>query len=183
MISTDLTALLGINHPVVLAPMATVSGARLTRAVSEAGGFGILGGGYGDKGWLQTEIAKLDDVDGAFGIGFVTWSLAKDPELLEVALAADPRAIMLSFGDPAPFADASMTQALASSARFKVRRWLTGPSTPERMYSSRRAPRQAGTAPRVQRSTSCQRSSTWRPAGCPSSPPAVLPTDEALRRC
>ena len=48
-ISTDLTALLGIRHPVLLAPMDTIAGSRLTRAVSEAGGFGILGGGYGDR--------------------------------------------------------------------------------------------------------------------------------------
>jgi nitronate monooxygenase len=39
-----------------------------------------------------------------FGIGFITWSLAKQPELLDVALAVRPRAIMLSFGDPTPFA-------------------------------------------------------------------------------
>ena len=39
-----------------------------------------------------------------FGIGFITWSLAKQPELLDIALKAKPRAIMLSFGDPEPFA-------------------------------------------------------------------------------
>src|SRR6185295_9477525 len=103
-ISTDLTALLGIRHPVLLAPMDTISGSRLTRAVSEAGGFGILGGGYGDRARLEAETAKLKDCAGPFGIGFITWSLAKQPELLDIALDAKPRAIMLSFGDPAPFA-------------------------------------------------------------------------------
>ena len=103
-IRTDLTALLGIRHPVLLAPMDTISGSRLTRAVSEAGGFGILGGGYGDRARLEVETAKLKDCAGPFGIGFITWSLAKKPELLDIALAANPRAIMLSFGDPAPFA-------------------------------------------------------------------------------
>jgi nitronate monooxygenase len=103
-ISTDLTALLGIRHPVLLAPMDTISGSRLTRAVSGAGGFGILGGGYGDRARLEAETAKLNDFAGPFGIGFITWSLAKKPELLDIALAANPRAIMLSFGDPAPFA-------------------------------------------------------------------------------
>ena len=103
-ISTDLTALLGIRHPVLLAPMDTISGSRLTRAVSEAGGFGILGGGYGDRARLEAETAKLNDFAGPFGIGFITWSLAKQPELLDIALHANPRAIMLSFGDPAPFA-------------------------------------------------------------------------------
>ncbi|HMM90193.1 NAD(P)H-dependent flavin oxidoreductase [Bradyrhizobium sp.] len=103
-ISTDLTALLGIRHPILLAPMDTIAGSRLTRAVSEAGGFGILGGGYGDRARLEAETAKLKDFAEPFGIGFITWSLAKKPELLDIALGANPRAIMLSFGDPAPFA-------------------------------------------------------------------------------
>ena len=103
-IATPLTTLLGIKHPIMLAPMDTIAGARLVRVVSEAGGFGLLGGGYGDKARLETETAKLKDFSGRFGIGFITWSLARQPELLDIALAARPRAIMLSFGDPAPFA-------------------------------------------------------------------------------
>ena len=103
-IATPLTSLLEINHPVLLAPMDVIAGARLTAAVSAAGGFGILGGGYGDKAWLEQETAKLKRTSAPFGIGFITWSLAKRSELLDIALAARPSAIMLSFGDPAPFA-------------------------------------------------------------------------------
>src|SRR5260370_19530656 len=103
-ISTALTALLGIRHPILLAPMDKISGSRLVRAVSDAGGFGILGAGYGDRTRLETETAKLKGFAAPFGIGFITWSLAKQPELLDIALEARPRAIMLSFGAPAPFA-------------------------------------------------------------------------------
>lgn len=103
-ISTPLTVRLGIRHPILSAPMDVIAGARLTAAVSAAGGFGILGGGYGDRAWLERETAKLADIAEPFGIGFITWSLAKQPELLDIALRARPRAIMLSFGDPAPFA-------------------------------------------------------------------------------
>ncbi|QHO77251.1 2-nitropropane dioxygenase [Bradyrhizobium sp. CCBAU 051011] len=103
-ISTPLTARLGIQHPILSAPMDVIAGARLTSAVSAAGGFGILGGGYGDRAWLEQETAKLAGASDPFGIGFITWSLAKQPELLDIALEAGPRAIMLSFGDPKPFA-------------------------------------------------------------------------------
>jgi nitronate monooxygenase len=103
-ISTPLTARLGIQHPILSAPMDVIAGARLTAAVSAAGGFGILGGGYGDRAWLEQETAKLAGIAEPFGIGFITWSLAKQPELLDIALRARPRAIMLSFGDPQPFA-------------------------------------------------------------------------------
>src|SRR5262249_48442428 len=103
-LDTSLTARLGIRHPILSAPMDVIAGARLAAAVSEAGGFGILGGGYGDKAWLEQETARLKTCAAPFGIGFITWSMARQSELLDVALAAKPRAIMLSFGDPKPFA-------------------------------------------------------------------------------
>jgi nitronate monooxygenase len=103
-ITTSLTALLGVPHPILLAPMDGIAGARLVTAVSDAGGFGILGGGYGEQAWLERETAKLKQCTAPFGVGFITWSLARRPELLDIALNARPRAIMLSFGDPKPFA-------------------------------------------------------------------------------
>jgi nitronate monooxygenase len=103
-IATPLTLRLGIRHPILSAPMDAIAGAQLTAAVSRAGGFGILGGGYGDQAWLEHETAKLAGLSAPFGIGFITWSLARQPDLLDIALKARPRAIMLSFGDPKPFA-------------------------------------------------------------------------------
>jgi nitronate monooxygenase len=103
-LDTTLTAGLGIRHPILSAPMDVIAGARLVAAVSEAGGFGILGGGYGERAWLEQETAKLKTCSAPFGIGFITWSMARQPELLDVALSAGPRAVMLSFGDPKPFA-------------------------------------------------------------------------------
>lgn len=43
-ITTPLTELLGIQHPIVLAGMARTSGAALAAAVSNAGGLGVIGG-------------------------------------------------------------------------------------------------------------------------------------------
>lgn len=103
-LTTALTRSLGITHPILLAPMDYVSDARLAAAVSAAGGFGILGGGYGDEAWLRRELDLLDAMHQRFGVGFITWSLAKQPHLLDVVLAHRPAAVMLSFGDPAPFA-------------------------------------------------------------------------------
>jgi nitronate monooxygenase len=106
-INTQLTKLLRIRHPILLAAMDLVADARLTVAVSEAGGFGILGAGYGDADWLERELALLAKMRGArkfpFGVGFITWSLRDQPALLDRALAAEPDAVWLSFGDPAPF--------------------------------------------------------------------------------
>jgi nitronate monooxygenase len=100
---TRLTDLFGIEQPILLAPMALVSGGRLAAAVTRAGGLGLIGGGYPDAEWLQTQI---DRAEGArVGYGFITWSLARNPGVLDVALERGPAAVMLSFGELQPFAD------------------------------------------------------------------------------
>lgn len=100
---TPLCDLLNIEHPVILAPMANASGGRLAAAVSAAGGLGLIGGGYGVRDWVEREIAEAGNQ--RVGMGFITWSLALNPDLLDTALAAAPAAVMLSFGDAAPFVD------------------------------------------------------------------------------
>jgi nitronate monooxygenase len=102
-ISTRLTERLGIRHPILLAPMDQVSDGRLAAAVSEAGGFGIIGGGYGDAAWLTREMNAAGDA--RVGVGFITWSMARRPELLDLALDRRPPAIMLSFGEVRPHAE------------------------------------------------------------------------------
>ena len=101
-ISNRVTALLQIEHPILLAPMDLVSDGALAAAVSKAGGLGLLGGGYGDGAWLEDEFVAAGNT--RVGCGFITWSLAKHPEVLDRALDHAPAAVMLSFGDPAPFA-------------------------------------------------------------------------------
>ena len=101
-LATRLTERFGLAHPVVLAPMAFAAGGRLAAAVSQAGGLGLVGGGYGDVGWIDTQLDEAGDA--AVGCGFITWSLERSPELLDHVLARRPRAILLSFGDPRPFA-------------------------------------------------------------------------------
>jgi nitronate monooxygenase len=106
-IQNRLTQMLRIQHPVLLAPMDLVSGGRLAAAVSQAGGLGLLGGGYGDGDWIDREWGRSGNA--RIGCGFITWSLAKHPHVLDRALARRPVAVMLSFGDPRPFASAIRT--------------------------------------------------------------------------
>jgi nitronate monooxygenase len=101
MLSTRLTQRLNIRHPIVSAPMAFAAGGRLAAAVSHAGGLGLIGGGYGDNGWLENEFKEAGNA--SVGCGFITWSLRKSPSLLSDVLKHAPRAVMLSFGDPRPF--------------------------------------------------------------------------------
>ncbi|TAM60643.1 nitronate monooxygenase, partial [bacterium] len=98
---TALTELLEIRHPLLLAPMAVVSGGALAAAISDAGGLGFIGVGYADERWIeaQFQVAGKSRV----GIGFITWHLHQQPRRLDVALAHKPAAVMFSFGDYAPF--------------------------------------------------------------------------------
>jgi nitronate monooxygenase len=99
---TRLTRALNLQHPIISAPMAFAGGGRLAAAVSQAGGLGLIGGGYGDAAWLQEQFKWAEGTP--VGVGFITWSLRQSPQLLTQVLTHKPRAVMLSFGDPAPFA-------------------------------------------------------------------------------
>jgi nitronate monooxygenase len=100
-LNTRLTQQLGITHPIISAPMAFAAGGKLASAVSAAGGLGLIGGGYGDQDWLDAEFRAAGNA--AVGCGFITWALKRQPQLLDLVLARNPRAIFLSFGNPQPF--------------------------------------------------------------------------------
>jgi nitronate monooxygenase len=101
-IETALTRLLGIEHPILLAPMGSAAGGRLAAAVTNAGGLGMVGSGYADADTIRKELAEAGNA--RVGVGFITWALEKNPSALDVALDARPAVVMLSFGDPTPFA-------------------------------------------------------------------------------
>lgn len=105
MLVTTLTKAFGLTHPIVLAPMGGVAGGRLAAAVSNAGGLGLVGGGYGDREWLAHELGLVQaHTKCAWGAGLITWSIGEG--ILELVLEHRPRAVMLSFGDPRPHAEA-----------------------------------------------------------------------------
>jgi nitronate monooxygenase len=105
LIKTRFTERFAIDHPIMLAPMDTVSGGRLAAAVSRAGGLGLIGGGYGNADWLEQAFA--DAGNQSVGVGFITWSLMKQPELIDLVLARKPAAFMVSFGDSEEVIDAA----------------------------------------------------------------------------
>jgi nitronate monooxygenase len=100
-IETALTRLLGIEHPILLAPMGSAAGGKLAAAVTNAGGLGLVGSGYADSNAIRKELTEAGNT--RIGIGFILWALERNPAALDVALDARPAAVMLSFGDPTPF--------------------------------------------------------------------------------
>lgn len=125
MIATALTDLLGVRVPLLNAPMTPQAGGRLARAVSEAGAFGMVG------------IEEIDTEDGIaeqlaivkrgpavpFGIGLVAWVVERRPELLDIAIAARPNLISISFGDPAPYAARIQEAGIVLASQVQSRAW------------------------------------------------------------
>jgi nitronate monooxygenase len=79
------------------------AGGALAAAVSVGGGLGLIGGGHGDPEWLARELPVVARTGKAWGVGFLAWAV--DVRAVEQALEFRPRAVMLSFGDPGPFAE------------------------------------------------------------------------------
>jgi nitronate monooxygenase len=116
MLKTRITELLGIDYPVMSAPMAMHSGGHLAAAVSKAGGLGSFGGIHPVKGadWLTGEVDYIrSQTDRPFAVGFITNFIPMFEPLFDATLEARPPVVALSFGDPAPYIE----RAKAAGAR------------------------------------------------------------------
>lgn len=104
MIRTPLTRWFDLDVPVFGAPMAGVSGGVLARAVSLAGGLGMIGVGPATAPeWITEQTRIPDESEVSFGVGLMAWVLADRPEQLTATIAAQPALVSVSFGDPGPF--------------------------------------------------------------------------------
>ncbi|MFV0432396.1 MAG: NAD(P)H-dependent flavin oxidoreductase [Leucobacter sp.] len=80
--------------------MGGVAGGRLASAVSRAGALGMIGmGSAASPRALRRELGLLDVGGAPFGVGFAAWGLAREPEMLDIALAARPALVSVSFAD------------------------------------------------------------------------------------
>lgn len=75
----------------------------MAAAVSDAGAYGQVGGGYCDLATIEAEMAQVGDA--RVGVGFITFALDEHPDALDVVLERRPPSVQLSFGDPRPWAE------------------------------------------------------------------------------
>ncbi|HEY5100335.1 MAG TPA: nitronate monooxygenase [Gaiellaceae bacterium] len=112
---TPLCDELGIDVPILSAGMGSIAGADLVAAVSEAGGFGVLGVSGVSPEVVRTRIDSTRALTKRpFGVNVIIdeigWAASEeDRELVhaEVASAIDEQvtAVVLFWGDPAPFVE------------------------------------------------------------------------------
>ena len=104
MLRTRICDLLGIDFPIINAPMAGTATAALATAVSKAGAFGMIGSGLNpDPSWIKEQIqAVREKTDLPFGVGFIS-SATGIEKVIEAALDAKVTAVSHSFTDPTSF--------------------------------------------------------------------------------
>ena len=96
---TWLTQTLGIELPLVQAPMARVSEGRLAAAVSEAGGLGMVGvGPAASAQWVADQAHIASSTSRPYGIGLMAWALEQNSAQLEAAAGSDAALVSVSFG-------------------------------------------------------------------------------------
>jgi len=121
---TALCDLLGIRVPLLNAPMTPQAGGELARAVGAAGAFGMLGFDEDEDAGAIARQAEIVRAGGApFGIGLAAWVLENRPELLDIAIAARPALVSISFGDPAPYVARLHAAGILVASQVQNRNW------------------------------------------------------------
>ena len=100
---TPLCDLLGVKHPIMLAGMGGVSYAELVAAVSNAGGYGVLGMAGRNPDFIREEMRKVKSLtDKPFGVDL----LAASPESLtasvEIIIEEGASSFVAGLGIPMP---------------------------------------------------------------------------------
>jgi nitronate monooxygenase len=122
MIRTPLNLLLHISTPVIGAPMAGVAGGEMARAVSAAGGIGMIGtSGATSLEFLAEQCAIPRAAGLPFGVGLMIWALERRPDLFEATLEARPALVSVSFGDPAPYVGALREAGIVVATQVNTR--------------------------------------------------------------
>jgi enoyl-[acyl-carrier protein] reductase II len=94
------TELLGVEVPIVQAPMGWIARAQLASAVSNAGGMGIIETSSGELDAVRAEIAKMRDLtDKPFGVN-VAQAFVRDPAIVDFVIDQGVRFVTTSAGDP-----------------------------------------------------------------------------------
>lgn len=97
---TRVTDLLGIDYPIVQAPMGWIARSRLASAVSNAGALGIIETSSGELDAVREEIARMRDLtDRPFGVN-IAQLFVRDPQIVEFVVAQGVRFVTTSAGDP-----------------------------------------------------------------------------------
>ncbi len=108
-----MTELLGVEYPIIQAPMGWIARAQLASAVSNAGGLGIIETSSGQLDEVRAEIIKMRELtDKPFGVN-IAQAFVRDPGIVDFVVDQGIKFVTTSAGDPnkycAPLKAAGLT--------------------------------------------------------------------------
>ncbi len=99
-IDNRVTRLLGVQHPIIQAPMGWIARAPLASAVSNAGGMGIVETSSGELDVIRGEIRRMRELtDKPFGVN-IALAYVRDPGIVRFVVDQGVRFVTTSAGDP-----------------------------------------------------------------------------------
>jgi enoyl-[acyl-carrier protein] reductase II len=100
MFHNRVTEMLGVEIPIVQAPMGWIARARLASAVSNAGGMGIIETSSGELDAVREEIRKMRTLTTKpFGVN-IAQLFVRDPSIVDFVVEQGVRFVTTSAGDP-----------------------------------------------------------------------------------
>ncbi len=92
--------MLGVDYPIVQAPMGWIARSQLASAVSNAGGLGIIETSSGELDAIKGEIAAMWDLtDKPFGVN-IAQAFVRDPGIVDFVIEQGVRFVTTSAGNP-----------------------------------------------------------------------------------
>jgi enoyl-[acyl-carrier protein] reductase II len=100
------TEMLGVDIPIVQAPMGWIARSQLASAVSNAGAMGIIETSSGELDIIREEIRKMRDLtDKPFGVN-IAQAFVRDPSIVEFVAEQGVKFVTTSAGSPTKYTGA-----------------------------------------------------------------------------
>ncbi len=109
-VKSRVAEMLGVDFPVIQAPMGWIARSQLASAVSNAGGLGIIETSSGELDAIKHEIEKMRTLtDKPFGVN-IAQAFVRDPQIADFVVEQGVKFVTTSAGDPTKY-----TQKLKSA--------------------------------------------------------------------
>ena len=103
--SNRVTEILGIELPIVQAPMGWIARSQLASAVSNSGGLGIIETSSGELDVIRIEIQKMRELtDKPFGVN-IAQAFVRDPDIVRFVIDQGVKFVTTSAGSPERYTD------------------------------------------------------------------------------
>lgn len=102
-VKSRIAEMLGVDYPIVQAPMGWIARSALASAVSNAGGMGIIETSSGELDAIKSEIARMRELtDKPFGVN-IAQAFVRDPKIADFVVEQGVKFVTTSAGDPTKY--------------------------------------------------------------------------------